>query len=106
VFYLSHAYIIRMDKDEYSHLHGYEDAKEAFNEKLDARADTLYQDMWDTQGSVLEAFTESLAQSSDYATMVMYCNQHNNPTLLGSITLELIDVYLSEKADEMAEDEL
>ena len=95
-----------MDKDVYNHLHGYQDRKDAFNLKLDALASELYETMWNETGSILEALSESLSESDDYAALVKYCRANESMNLLGVVTLELIDIYLSEKADELAEDEL
>ena len=95
-----------MDKNEHNHFHGYQDQKDAFNEKLDALATPLYMDMWSSSRSISEAVSETLAESVDYAAIVKYCHENNSATMLGAVTLELIDIYLSELADELAENEL
>ena len=94
-----------MDKDEYNHLHGYQDIKDAINTKLDARSNELYKTMWTETGSILEALRESVSESEEFADLVKYCRDKERNNLLGAITLELIDLYLSKKADELAEDE-
>ena len=105
-FFLDKPILSLMDKDEHSHLHGYQDQKDEFNEKLDALATRLYKDMWSNSKSISGAISETLAESMDYAAIIKYCHKNNSTTLLGAVTLELIDLYLSELADELAESEI
>lgn len=95
-----------MNDDEYSYYHSYQDQKDAFYEKVDELAAHIYNDLWNDEGSILEALKESLSESEDYAGIVIYSEAAGNPGLLGTITLEIIDKYLSERADELAEDQL
>jgi hypothetical protein len=95
-----------MDKSEYSHFHSFQDRKDALEEKIKARATELLEELWTSDGDILEAIKEGLAESEDYAAMVMYCHRNDSHALLGIITLELIDRYLSDASFEMAEDEL
>jgi len=95
-----------MNDDEYSHYHSYQDQKDAFYAKVDELAARIYNDLWLDEGSILEAIKESLSESEYFADLVIYCEEVNNPQLLGMIALEIIDKYLSEQADELAEDQL
>jgi len=95
-----------MDKIEYNHFHSYQDRKDALEEKLKARASEISEQLWTETGPVLEAIKEDLVESEDYATMVMYCKRNDSHSLLGIITLELIERYLSDNAFIQAEDEL
>lgn len=95
-----------MNKDEYNHFHGYQDKKDALDQQINIKADLIYQSLWRDTGSIMEALSESLAESEDYAAIIQYCHRNNNETILGAVTLELIDVYLSNSADELAEEEL
>lgn len=95
-----------MNKDEYTHFHGYQDKKDALDHEIDNKADLIYRELWTSNGSILNALSDSLSESDDYAAIVRYCHRNNNETILGAVTLELIDVYLSNSADELAEDEL
>jgi len=95
-----------MNKEEYSHLHGYQDQKDELNEHLDKLSTRILAELWAENSSVQEAFTESLAESDDYITIVKYCHINNSALMLGAITLELISVYLTGLAEERAEDEL
>lgn len=95
-----------MDKCEHNHFHGYQDQKDTFNEKLDELSTQILKDLWSSCASISEVLSESLAESNDYAAIIKYCHTNNSVTLLGAVTLELIDLHLSETADELAEDEL
>lgn len=95
-----------MNKDEYNHFHGYQDKKDALDHQINNKADLIYQSLWSSTGSIMEALSESLSESADYAAIIQYCHRNNNETILGAVTLELIDVYLSNSADELAEEEL
>lgn len=95
-----------MDKDEYNHFHSYQDRIDAFDERLTALSVNLHKDMWSNSQSILDAIPEALGESIDYAAIIKYCYKNNSTTLLGAITLELIDLQLSQLSDELAEDKL
>ncbi len=95
-----------MNKYEHNHFHSYQDQKDAFDEKLDELSIRILSDLWFDCTSISEAISESLAESKDYAAITKYCRMNNSATLLGAITLDLIDLRLSEVADELAEKEL
>ena len=95
-----------MNKKEYNHLHAYQDQKDEFNERLDKLSTEILARLWSEGSSIQEAFTESLAESDDYIAIVKYCNINNSALMLGAITLELIGVYLTDIAEERAENEL
>ena len=95
-----------MNKKEYSHFHSYQDRRDEFNERLDELSTKILAELWSENASIQEAFTESLAESDDYMTIVRHCNTNNSALTLGAITLELIGVYLTRLAEEQAENEL
>lgn len=95
-----------MNKDEYNHFHSYQDQKDAFNQKIDDKADLIYKESWDDSNAILNAIAKALSESEDYAAIVQYCRRTQRETILGAVTLELIDVHLARVADEQAEDEL
>jgi len=66
----------------------------------------IHEDMWSSCSSIMEALSDSLAESMDYAAIVRYCRENDSTQLLGVITLEFIDIHISQLADELAENEL
>jgi len=94
-----------MNKNEYSHFHGYQDKKDAYDEKLDKISSSIYGELWSDLDSIAEVISASLAESDEYLAIVKYCYKNNSSTLLGAVTLELISNSLSGLADELAEDE-
>ena len=95
-----------MDKNEYDHFHGYQDRKDALEDRINVRSLEIFEDLWDSNAAIMEALKESLSESDDYAALVKYCRRGDAMKLLGIITHELIDIYLSEQADQLAEDEI
>ncbi len=95
-----------MDKDEYNHFHGYQDAKDKHNENLRNRADSILEELWLKPNEVQNAAIESLGESDDYVTMLLYARKHKATTLLGELTLAIIEKYLCELATVEAEDSL
>lgn len=95
-----------MDKIEYNHYHSYQDMKDEFNEHLNQLSVEIFNDLWTNPSSIQEALADSLAESNDYAAIIRYCYNNNSASLLGEITLELISLYLTELADELAEEKL
>jgi len=94
-----------MNKNEHSHFHGYQDKKDAYDEKLDEISSRIYGELWSDPDVIAEAISASLVESNDYLAIVKCCYKGNSSTLLGAVTLELISSRLSVLADEMAEDE-
>lgn len=95
-----------MNKAEYDHFHSYQDLKDMMDEKLNERANELLNDMWYEDGSILEAIKEQLGESEEFAAVLKYARQHGSHALLGAVTIELIDHYLWQRAEVLAEDEL
>ena len=93
-----------MNKGEYNHYHSYQDQKDVFNERLSRLSAEILNDLWSDCSSIQEALTESLAESDDYSAIIKYCHNNNSTSLLGEITMELIGVYLTKLADELAEE--
>lgn len=95
-----------MNKDEYNHYHSYQDMKDEFNDHLSQLSIEIFNDLWADSSAIQEALADSLAESNDYAAVVRYCYNNNSASLLGEITVELISLYLTELADELAEAKL
>lgn len=93
-----------MNKDEYNYYHSYQDMKDEFNEHLSRLSIEIFNDLWADSAAIQEALADSLAESSNYATIIKYCYNNNSASLLGEITMELISLYLTELADELAEE--
>jgi len=95
-----------MNKAEHNYYHSYQDMKDEFNEHLSQLSTDIFHDLWTDPASIQEALTDSLAESSDYAAIIRYCYNNNSTSLLGEITMELISLYLTELADDLAEERL
>lgn len=95
-----------MDKDEYNHFHGYQDVKDKHNENLRNRADSILDELWLNPGEVQNGVIESLCESDDYVAMLIYARKHKSTTLLGEMTLAIVEKQLYDWAMIEAEDSL
>ena len=98
--------LLIMDKDEHNYYHSYQDVKDEFNEHLTQLSIEIFNELWADSASIQKALADSLAESSNYAAVISYCYNNNSASLLGEITMELISLYLTELADELAEAKL
>lgn len=95
-----------MNKAEYNHYHGYQDAKDALNDRIQARVMEIQADYWYQPGMVAEAISEHIANNESFIALVLHLRTKNDFTAIGQLLIDTIDDYLADRADQEATDEI